>query len=85
MRQGGCGSECLYGAGPPLRAAPREEKEFNADEEGCTQNTQMLQWGSKVARHAFDFWARLVDIERYVRGERAADIPGAESSDLFDR
>jgi hypothetical protein len=49
---------CRYGG------TARQESIFNADDRRCTQNTLMVSWGSQARDHAFDFQARLADIEQ---------------------
>ena len=44
--------------------ALQDKKGLNADEERCTQNTQMVQCGLQAVDHAFYLQARLAKIEQ---------------------
>jgi hypothetical protein len=44
--------------------ALQDQKDFNADEGRCTQNTQMFQYGSQAVEDAFYLQAGLAKIEQ---------------------
>jgi len=43
----------------------KTRKNFNADQGKCTQNTQMVRYGSQTVHHAFDLQARLAEIKQH--------------------
>jgi hypothetical protein len=46
------------------RGTASKQKNFNADDRRCTQNTQMISCCSTASGHAFDFQAWLAEIQQ---------------------